>query len=340
MSRVPDERGSLAVALVVLLALTSLSLGLLARSLGALGTARRVESGAEALSAADAALAVVRHRLGAEPGLTDIEGSSSVGGATFAYAGEPQPDGTWAVTADGSANGVRRRVRATLLGRPRYEHAVFTAETLVVPTGVTGAVGSNGDVLATGSGHSGGTQQFVGACTGCTDPEPLAEPRPMAPLDLPASAVPSACTFTGVVPGGGGTPRLCAGDAVFSGTVTVEDGPLVVHVPDGSSARLDGARVKAPDPVLGGDPSPADVRIVLAGGGEVTLAGTVAHAVLDAPRATVRVGPGTSSVRGAILAGDLRVDPTAAFTLVHDERVRAAATGWWRVVGYREVAVD
>jgi Tfp pilus assembly protein PilX len=159
-----DQRGSVAVAMMVIVIVTMLVVALLATAEFGLRGSRRAGDSANALQLADAGINDAAKAITAHT--TSFTGGNSLGTAG-SYTYTATKDGTvWRLDSTGTdATGVRRRVRADAVDQPTFGNAFFgltsvtlkgTADSYTGPSNTCstspayGVVGSNGTITFTG----------------------------------------------------------------------------------------------------------------------------------------------------------------------------------------------
>jgi Tfp pilus assembly protein PilX len=163
-SGLADQRGSVAVAMMVILVVSILVLALLATAEFGLRSSRRAGDSANALQLADAGINDATKAITAHT--TSFTGGNSIGTAG-SYTYSATKDGTvWRLDSTGTdATGVRRRVLADATDQPTFGNAFFglssvtikgTADSYTGPSNpcssspAFGVVGSNGTITFTG----------------------------------------------------------------------------------------------------------------------------------------------------------------------------------------------
>jgi hypothetical protein len=158
------ERGSVTMAMLVMLIVTGLVVALMATALSGLRGSRRAGDSANALQLADAGINDATKAISAHT--TSFTASGSLGSAG-SYSYTATKDGTvWRLDSTGiDATGVRRRVLADAVDQPIFGQAFFgladvslkgTADSYTGPTNTcsttpaAGVVGSNGTISLTG----------------------------------------------------------------------------------------------------------------------------------------------------------------------------------------------
>jgi Tfp pilus assembly protein PilX len=179
------ERGSVAVALIVIVIATVMVVALLATTQVGLRSSRRAGDSANALQLADAGVNDAAKAITAHSG--DFTGTSSLG-TSGSYSYSATKDGpVWRIDATGTdASGVERRVLADAVDQPLYSNAFFalatlelkgTADSYTGPSNTCatspgmGVVGSNGSISFTGGSGARNCRGVLGwdyAADGCS----------------------------------------------------------------------------------------------------------------------------------------------------------------------------
>ncbi len=183
-----DDRGSVALAMMVIVIVTILVVTMLAAAQIGLRGSRRAGDSANALQLADAGINHATKAITAQTaGTTSFTGGSSLGTAG-SYSYTATKDGTvWRLSSIGTAaTGVRRRVVADAVDEPTFGNAFFgltsvalkgTADSYTGPSNpcssdpAYGVVGSNGTIAFTGGGGAKNCRGGSGwsyAADGCT----------------------------------------------------------------------------------------------------------------------------------------------------------------------------
>jgi Tfp pilus assembly protein PilX len=159
-----DDRGSVAVAMMVIMIVTILVVALLVTAEFGLRGSRRGGDSANALQLADAGINDAAKAI-TNPPSTSFTSSGSLGTSSYSYTAKK--DGTvWRLASTGTdATGVKRRVLADAVDQPIFGNAFFgltsvsikgTADSYTSPTDTcstspaSGVVGSNGTITFTG----------------------------------------------------------------------------------------------------------------------------------------------------------------------------------------------
>ncbi len=344
-----DERGSLVIALAVLLVLSGLALAVLARTISALTSARLAQDTAAATSAADT---------GVTDALTVLDDSNITtattipgNGPSFAWTATLSGPSSGTVTSTGTVNGHTHTVQVSVERAAQWPWLVATAGSLVLDgaatigagTGASGAALASGGQMVLRNGAPGGTEQdLIGpgaSCSGCGNPaiEPATEmlPDPVLPVPNP-SAPAGGCTNIATLASG---TYWCQGKVTFatSAPVTVAPGVVLYITNDGSTPptlNFSGATVNTG--------SPADLVVHLIGTGLVQpgdgmTAGTF-RGVIDAPRSTLRSNPCDFVLVGAAVLGSLDCTDgsTGGPQLTTDSSLAAAFSPSWQEASYRD----
>ena len=108
-----DERGSVAMVVMVLFVMASLATVMVARDTSELRSVRTVQDRAAALAATDVALAagVARAAIETAPAFTE---NGTAGGAAWTVTARRIDAGRWELQVTATTNGARRRVDAAL----------------------------------------------------------------------------------------------------------------------------------------------------------------------------------------------------------------------------------
>jgi hypothetical protein len=352
------ERGSLVIALAVILVLSGLTLAVLARTVSALGSARVSQDTASAVNAADAgvadALYVLSHTAVTGPGTV------SRGSGSFSWTATLTSDFAGTVTSTGTINRRSHTVTVDVSRRRQWPWIVATSGSLVLdgPDIISSnlspadpgepAVADGGGMVLRNSASGGAQQELLGpgaSCSGCTNP--VSPPLTTTLVDpevptAPAPATLSSCT--GITTLTTGT-YLCEAPLVSfgPGAVSVGPGPVDLYVEDASgpspTVSFADAQVN-----VGGDASQFVIHVVGAGiiqpGDGVAHAGTL-WGIIDAPRSSLRSADCEFTLRGAADLGSFDcLAPLAGPgpVLTYDGKVAAIPATTWRETDYRDVA--
>lgn len=269
-----DEDGStLLIALMVMMILSTLSLGVLARTLSVMSFVRNGQDFDAALAEADAGLAhamrVLDSAAGSPPStLTGDKPDSDLGAGDWSYRATKISDLEYEVRVLGQVGDSRQGVRAKVTRGAKYPFALFADQRLDLSNGgldlglsswlALGAadthavhIGTNGSMLVKPGADAGDFQHIYppkGVCSGCNpstlvlhDEEDGAYPLPPVvkpPATTPTQSCPLTGTFTLAVNGMNGRPFVCERDVVIAGALSVVNPPFVLYVlPDASGAH-------------------------------------------------------------------------------------------------------
>ena len=363
LARRRDEEGSLLVALAVVLVLTTLSIGLLARALSALASARQGQaiSTAEAAAAAglqDAAYVLDHDALASPPPAAVPSGAPRSGvlpdGASYQWRATLKDADTYQVISTGTADGLTHSLRALAHRRPLYPDAILGQHGIALDgaSAAAGAIfaGPGGGppdpertatiasahtiVITNGSSVGGGGDNQVtfpaaGSCSGCSHPESSPAPPAAAPVTVPPDPQPGDCPGHGHVDGGtllGGT-YVCRADLILTGDVNVSatpDNPVVIYVVNDSLRLVNLAMSPT------GDPSELIIHLVGPGRVDVGAApDTVAFTgILDAPSATLVSSDCGLSIVGSLVLDTFSCSGARPFSLAYPNSVEAFTAGW------------
>ena len=272
------ERGSLVVALTVIMVLVSLSATVLTRTLYS-ETSVLQDTGYEAAKAqADAALSDALFRID-QFGENDIHSFCVAPGNTYCsltsvpsapgaeYTAAKVDDNTMLVRAQGSvAHGLPFTLQATVKRSMEFPFAIYAVQSATFKGNVGGVttndsnfpanVGSAGTIDCTGQGHV-GNGQYANQTTGCANPQPMTQnynPQDPStastcaasndtspPPSPPIPCVPSTASTACPSTWGTGTysgTYLCTSSVTLSGTINVGAGGLYIYFVPGSGATF------------------------------------------------------------------------------------------------------
>lgn len=353
-----DERGSVVVALGVLLVLSTLSLGLLARTLSTLRSVRSTQDFSAALAVADSGLSDAVYRLDqAATASFTVDGTTA--GGSYHYAAQRISNTEYLVQSRGTVNGVRHAVEVRLTRSTEYPYALFTDQTLDVngnnyenifsydaTSGLTNTgnalVGSNGEVQVNGGGRMGDGQHWFLACNGCAAPVQLDRrrdlPAPVMPAVGDSQVCPTGNVFNGTIDGLGGRPFRCTPGTgrVDFGTVTVTNGPLVIYVQCSGNGATTCVDLEDASVNTGTGKKAKDFQLYLAGTGAISLAGTNYTGLVYAPDANSRINGKGMRGNGSLTLDSLRVNGQK-LNLAYEDSVQDVALSRWTVRDYTEI---
>ena len=354
---VRDERGSIVIAMAVLMILTTLSMAVLARTLGTLRSVRRTQDFSAALASADGGMAEVLFKIDQvqASSFDNLSTPGTLGQGQYTYKATKVDDLTWSVKARGVVNGVPHAIQATVVREVKYPYAVFTQQkydtngnnssNIYSYSSVTGAqhtgnahVGSNHSVEVNGGGTAGDEQHYYtpdGACTGCTNgiqkkgPNPI--PEPTAPTTY--QACPPAGTFEGTINGNGGLPFRCDTAVTFAGTITVFNGPVIVYVGPGHTVAMDDASINR-----GVRTHAKDFQLLKAGSGDISVRGAAITGVIYAPSANIPdVSGGAFTLDGSLTVNSIRINGGPLFHVAYDDDLRTIGSERWTIRDWAEI---
>jgi hypothetical protein len=267
-----EEGSTLLIALMVMMILSTLSLGVLARSLSVMSFVRHGQDFDAALAQADAGLAdAVKALETAAANAPAVMNDEEVvnGELRWRYRATRINDLEYEVRVLGQIGDSRQGVRAKVTRGAKYPYALFADQSLDLSSGgldlglsswlTLGSpdthavhIGTNGDLLVEPGADAGDFQHIFppdGQCTGC-DPDTLVvhdeeegtyqlPPVVKPPAGTPTQACPLLGTFTGLVNGMNGRPFVCERNVVMAGVVSVINPPFVVYVLPNPSTGAD-----------------------------------------------------------------------------------------------------
>lgn len=238
-----SERGSVIIGISALMLVLLLGTALIARSQLSLQTVDSDTGAMIAQAGAEQAVAEVLARIDAgESG--DFSDSGSFGDSDYQYSAEEVSDTEYFVTAEAEADGQRRAIAVTIGGDGETPYTLFVDSSASIEDNlgtISGLVATNGDLSVTGTtlGDVVNLHGSDASCDNCPSvnvfPDALDVPFPAVPTG-PTRPCPSDGIFTGIVDGLGGVPFVCTTsdltgvEVQLTGTVTVANPPLVLHV--------------------------------------------------------------------------------------------------------------
>src|SRR6266545_3908488 len=322
------ERGSVAMALIVIMVATIMVVALLVTTQIGLRSARRSGDSANALQLADAGIndaakAVTAHS-------SSFSDTSSLGTAG-SYTYTATKDGAvWRLDATGTdATGVKRRVLADAVDQPLFGHAFFAL--------------AASELKGTADSYTAPSN----TCATDTYPDKYIPPAVTVPAGL-SSEGSLVCPTGGTIPSGThlySSITLNGGCRVASGStaaVIYVTGPVTIGTDPGSCKSV----INAPPAATcssGGYQSgwPATLQINAAGSGTVDFANhSIFWGVVNAPTRVFNAsGTGTPQVEvfGAVLATS--ASAAAQFEFHYDQSLKTSlTTGQYRVTNWREEA--
>jgi Tfp pilus assembly protein PilX len=359
-----DEEGSLIIALGVLMIMTMLTMAVLTRTLVSLTSVRRTQDYTTALGGADSGLADALYQIDQGKSATFSVSNGKTGAEKWSYTSTYVNQNTWTVTAEGTVNGVKHAIEATVARTVLYQFAIFSSQDLTFNgngganiqsynsnTGATntGDAAIASDHAITINGGGGGNQQDYytpnGSCSGCAQgtqengPLTLADPTQPSPNQ----ACPSNGTFgPGSINGSAGLAFVCNQNVTFSGAITVTNGPLVVYVAPNYTVEMADSTINGG----GGGASPpatsaVQFQLLKAGTGSFDV-GNGSHAasvngVIYAPSSNLTVDGGHMHVSGSLNVNQLTVNGNPNFTMYYDDQIQTLTSGSWKVSNWHEI---
>ncbi len=338
------ERGSVALAMMVLMLMTMLGLIVIGRSQGHLETAARGSDAAAAQAGAEQGLAEALALVGGGQ-RADFSGSGDLAGGAYRYEATATTARSFEVYAEADVDGVVRAVEAVVGGRALYPYTLFidTAATLEGNLGtVTGRVGSNGPLQVTGAAP-GDSVDLYGAsasCTGCPTTTVFDAARDV-PSPNPTANTFQACPadgiFSGPISGRSGIPVLCepsgitASQVVFTGSLVVVDGPLIIHVVQGLDVEIYDATINA-------EGTPSDFQLLLGGSDTAnlfSLFNTRVDGVIYAPGRNSTVDQ--VEVVGSLTLGELHVGSGSSLSIRPSAELDGFEVSGWQMSAWEQV---
>lgn len=373
-----DEQGStLIIALMVMMILSTLSLGVLARTLSVMSFVRNGQNFDAALAVADAGLSDALHTLDQGGAPSTWTSTGTVGAGTWRYRATKVSDKEYEVRSLGQVGASRHGVRARVTRGAKYPFALFADKTLDLGSGglklglsswlTLGAadtgqvnIGTNGQMLVAPGADAGDFQHIYpdkGTCTGC-NPATLVDhrdeqgPYPLPEVTKPAAGTPTQnCpllgTFTGLVNGQSGKPFVCERNVVLSGVIGVINPPFVLYVLPNSSGTPSSLDLRTA--VINAGQRADNVEIRKAGAGALLLdtAATPAQltfsGILYAPQSTLRL-QGSKWWSGSVTVSDVEVATgilgTPVLTLGYDLNLANSSFSSWQVGRYAQISAS
>lgn len=349
-----SERGSLVIAMSVLLILANLSILVLARTLVSLRQVRTGQDFSAALASADGGMSDALFQIDQSTPPT-INGTGSLGGGTYKYAATQIDAQTYDIKVKGAVGSSAHAIEATASRVEKFPYAVFTNQDLTFNGNGTfniysattlggvhtneARVGSNHNIVVNSGKGAGDFQDYFqpsGTCSGCPNGSSKPGPYPAPPATLPTGATQLCATggvFSGTINGMGGVPYVCDQDVTFSGVVTVTSGPFILYITANHALTMANAEVNS-----GG--AGANVQIYKIGTG-VLDTGSGAHAtdftgVLYAPSTDLTVN-GDGVFVGALVLNSMRMNGAPNLTVVYDLGLKSIVSQDWKISDWREV---
>ena len=341
-----DERGSLVIAMAVVLVLSGLSIAALARTVSALGSARVAQDTSAATAASDAGLADAMYAL--DHGAVAARGtfpqalgpaSGAVGAATYRWTATATDARTVAIRSLGTANGRQHQVDATATRSSAWPWVVATAGSFVLDGAATvsGRLASGGPMTLRNGAPGGDAQDLLrpgAACAGCPAPNVIADPVTFPAASIPTSPPPLPCPSLPITALPAGT-YLCIGTVSFAAAEIDIGGPVVIYQENGPGGpagfSFAGANVNA-----GG--TAADLVVHKIGPGRVDPGTGRFTGIIDAPASTLNSTGCAFRLTGALVLGSFSCATSGGGPqLVHAADSVPAST--WVVGGYHDAPV-
>lgn len=307
------ERGSLVIAMAIVLVLSGLSIAALARTVSAVGSARVAQDSASAAAAADAGITDALSALDAAvptigPPFPVIVGPGvgAIGAASFHWTASVPDAATATIHSVGSANGRQRQVDATASRSARWPWTIATSGSLVLEgrSSISGRLAAAGPLVLR-AGASGGTSQDLlgpgAGCTGCPAPNLLAAPFTFTAATIPTSPSPLPCPASPVSELAAGT-YLCVADITFDADVRLR-GPVVIYQENGADGLGAPTAIRFSSAEINEDGPAGDLVIHKIGAGVVDPGTATLGAIVDAPAATLASGSCRFHFHGAMVLG-------------------------------------
>ena len=339
------ERGSVALAMMVLMLMTMLGLIVIGRSQGHLETAARDSDVAAAQAGAEQGVAEALALVGGGQ-RTDFAGSGVLASGGYSYDARATSARSFTVYAEADVDGVVRAVEAVIGGRALYPYTLFidTSASFEGNLGtVSGRVGSNGPLQVTGAAPGDSVDLFGPSASSVECPittvvdtaRDVPSPNPTADT---FQACPADGIFSGPISGRSGIPVLCepsgiaASQVAFTGSLVVVDGPLIVHVVEGLNVEIYDATINAAG-------ASSDFQLFL--GGSANIDSFVAtNSRIDG----VIYAPGRIStvdqveIVGSLTIGELYVSSGSSLSIGPSAELDGFEVSGWQMSSWEQVA--
>lgn len=363
-----DERGSIAVAMTVMLVLTGLSVAVLARTLGALTNVRHHQDYTAALAAADAGLADALFRIDQQGDNTSTIGSTSapvtgkVGAAgavsegSYKYVATRIDKLTFEILSKGTVNGRPHALKATVKRRLKYPHALFArngisfrgaAESSIsaYPGPGDAFVGSNGGIVVA-SGKTAGTGQIYytpsGSCSGCANPIPAEGPYLTPDPVVPSNPSPGGCPGAlGNIDASAGPVQIPAGTYVCDQDVSFKNGTITVGGPVQIYMTKSGTNIRLKSVKVNDGGNSQNLQIFKIGAGEIIEDATPNEifftGIIYAPGTDWKANKGTTTLTGALVLNFLESTSAKKLVIRYDQGLQTMVENDWKLKHYTEV---
>ncbi len=339
-----SERGSVPLAMLVLMLVTLLGVAVVARGQNSIEGAALDSDAAAAQAGAEQGLAEAVARIDAGEG-GRFSGTGRLPSGEFRYEVSAVDAQRFSVYTEAEVDGVTRAIDADVGGRELYPYTLFIDDGALFEGNlgrVSGRVGSNGPLLISGA-VPGDSQYLFGrsaTCDACVDPTVVDSERDV-PVPQPPTGRVQACPddgiFIGIVDGRGGMPIVCdpaeitAAVVTFTDSVVVVDGPVIIHV-------LDGLDVDVLDASINAAGRSSDFQLFLGGDrGRNSL--VMARSRIDG----IIYGPGRVSsadqvrVIGSVTIGELFVGRGSSMSIEPSAELQGYQVSGWHVASWTPV---
>ena len=337
------ERGSVMMAMLIIMVITLLGAAALATSQSSLHVAQVDNQRATALAGAERGLAEALARLD-NGDLPPFRGGGSLASGEYAYSVDSGPGQTALIYAVAKANQSKQAIEATvaLTNTTEQPYTLFADKFILSDRNIgtiSGRVGTNGSLKFVGSAPGDVQELYTpnGACSGCSNP--ISVP---GPLINPEPAVPNVGTqpcrdyhlLTGQVDGKNGTPLVCIGGVrtTFLGEVTIINPPLILYVGPNRDLRMLAALVN-----LGGNPEDLQIYVQSDPNSNAFFyfEGAVAKATIYAPGRPVSAN--WFDLTGTLTVGSLTI-PRNTIVKMNPPSAQVASSVTWQVTAWNVVS--
>ncbi|MBW3615071.1 MAG: hypothetical protein KY439_07160 [Actinobacteria bacterium] len=366
-----SESGNLIIATGVLMVLTLLGLGMIARTVSSQKQVRASQDFNAGLAAADAGIADALFQLDQLPqnasATTFTKTNEAVPGGSggrFSYTATPLDDNRYRIRSSGTVNGVQHDVIADAKRRRRFDYVFYGRSEIKVNGNCKefpGPIGSSGTIIGTGT--TAGNCIPLAECflrdngdlptpsAGCGDQvssrnpngrrlhetnikPPVALPVPPPSLtDLGCPAVGG--IITGTLNGQGGTGYYnCTSSVALRGTITVVNGPVMLYVTGGTVSVAGCGSCGTPIFNDGGDA--INFQLYVGNASTITFpTGSRVFAGIYAPTSKVSVPPNVT-FKGGIVADEVTINGAPNLGVL-DPTLDRLTIESWKLFNYREV---
>lgn len=339
---VPDERGSVAIALMIMMIITLLGAAALASSQQTLHVSQQMDQRSVAEAGAERSLAEAVSRLNnGEP--LPFKGEGRLVNGSFYYKVERTDEEAVQIRAEAEVDGVYRAIEARLEGTVSGGYSVFATGWFVSDNNqgtVSGTVGTNGVIKFNGK-EPGDAQEIFspeGVCEECQNLSKSEGPWPTPEPEFPTGPI-QKCTeeriFTDIVDGQNGVPFVCDldGDAVvFKGGIKIKNPPLVVYVGEDAALLLYEAKINVDQPAsdlqIYVQTNPEKRRLFLSQNTDIS-------AIIYAPGRDIL--PLDFSLRGSLTVRSLEVGSKQSVSIKPDETSVVERPNRWTITSWELV---